>query len=363
MTGLTWKHCRWKAVCASSPLTSGFATKLAGWTWLWPAPACTAACRFISLVVRQRRTPARPGSSIPLLQQTCLQSGLTRTKWTFSNCIAWRWTGHRTTPTPPSAGWICWMLSRHGLLGDWALAENSVRNLATAGLCLRFKYKGENRDFISAVPHAWKISDKVQSKINAWRAERNITKYLAFHWRRGDVVIDHGPTFIKHTPENVIQRIKIALAGLEGSVSAIVLLSDNFMKPELRRIAQLSKSELNMPMYRYGAGEELWYDFDDIEARAQGVIVDICLGVQADLFTGSYPGSYYASFIQQLRTAAGHPSESALFLPSLPTEDADHTLQEQEGEEEEDEDAAEEEEDDHAPEEEWEAGAEQHGEL
>lgn len=193
----------------------------------------------------------------------------------------------------------------------------SAQTLGLDGVCLSFPKFSGHEDTEELVRKSFLYSDAVEASVRAFLQEHRIRRYVAVHWRRSDVVIDHAQYFRHHTPEAVVAGLKRSLYPMipdPRDIDAIVLLTDNFMDKELARFKELVNAQLHVPVYRYGANDNLQLLPASPREYAQHVVVDVALGTHADYFAHSGGGSFYAHLIRRQRRTYGHVDTTATAL-------------------------------------------------
>lgn len=198
---------------------------------------------------------------------------------------------------------------------------HSALTLGLSGWCLRFNFAPGLRATADTVQkHGIRFRDNVEAAATLWLRQKELGRFAAVHWRRSDVLLDHYDNFGKFTPEYMIKALQAFSEQHLSGISDLLLVTDNFVVPELTRFKQLAKSELGLRVHRFNPYSEktvpilsiLPDDFVTSEgipasamsvAQVQSLFMDIALASYADVLLVNYPASNYGSFIQAQRVS------------------------------------------------------------
>lgn len=213
--------------------------------------------------------------------------------------------------------------------GDWTsgatgaalvdrLRTEPVRGAATValdGFCLRMPLGADIEARRPGLRRALRPSAAIEARVDAFRREHGLKRSLALHWRRGDVLVDHRAQFLGHTPERVAAAVKHLVDEERlGPFDGVVLLTDAFSTPELARMNEALRSALGVPVVRFDAGPDLVRSFDP-DRQVDDVIVDLALGMSADVVVGTFAGS---NFFNLMASQAPRSFALALDTPAAP---------------------------------------------
>lgn len=213
--------------------------------------------------------------------------------------------------------------------GDWtsaatgsALVERlrttpvgDAATVALDGFCLRMPLGKDIEARRPGLRGVFRPSPAITARVDAFRREHHLKRYLALHWRRGDVVVDHRAQFLGHTPENVAAAVKQLVERERlGPFDGVVLLTDAFSKPELARMNDQLVRAVGAPVVRWDAAPDLSRSFAP-ERQVDDVIMDLALGMNADVVVGTFAGS---NFFNLMASRAPRSFALQLDTPPLP---------------------------------------------
>jgi len=209
-----------------------------------------------------------------------------------------------------------WTSIAAGRLLAQRLKASDATTVGLDGLCLRMPFPPRIEDARREVRTAFRLAPSIRARAARFRERHGLRRYLALHWRRGDVLVDHPDTFAWQTPERVVDALeRVARRRGLGDLDGIVLLTDAFSRPELERLSRLLPQRLGLPVLRFDADAALRRTFDP-DRQIDHLIMDLALGAEADVLVGSYIGSNFLALMQTL--AGKGPPPIPLFVANDP---------------------------------------------
>ena len=213
--------------------------------------------------------------------------------------------------------------------GDWSSAATGsalVARLRAAplldaatvsldGFCMRMPLGPDIERRRAGIERVFRPSAAIAARVAEFRSAHGLKRYVALHWRRGDVIVDHRARFVGHTPERVADAVKQLVARERlGPFDGVVLLTDAFSKPELERMHEQLGRALGLPVVRFDAAPDLSRSFEP-DRQVDDVIMDLALGMSADVVVGTFAGS---NFFNLMASRAPRSFTLPLDAPAAP---------------------------------------------
>mmetsp|Transcript_6582 Transcript_6582/g.16903 ORF Transcript_6582/g.16903 Transcript_6582/m.16903 type:complete len:467 (+) Transcript_6582:316-1716(+) len=190
----------------------------------------------------------------------------------------------------------------------------AATTLGLGGWCLRSKLTAQMEAVSAAVYRDFHFLPEVENVADLWLQERQMSSFLAVHWRRSDVLLDFHSEFEAHTPEHMLSSVQTALARLP-SITDVLLITDNFLALEVERFRDLLYTKCNVRMHRFSAHERYPGTLPTMVrlsngskasersvAIVQSLFMDLALAGRAQALITNYYSSNFAQYIQGLRS-------------------------------------------------------------
>ena len=185
-----------------------------------------------------------------------------------------------------------WLNARYPEVGTLGLDINNYRRSPfRVDEYQTYKMAGFTDDVLkaSSIRKSLRLNAEIYSKARGFLHAKG-RPYLCVHWRRGDVSVDLAPHFLPQNVEWMIRALRGAFMAHGSHFHALVLITDNPYPIELNRLAGRVLEEFGLPTFRSPATDP-----------TLDLPVDLAIGALADLFLGTYPGSFFARYIAEER--------------------------------------------------------------
>lgn len=208
-------------------------------------------------------------------------------------------------------------------LRDLTTRAKDATTLGFEGWCLRNTLPPSMQAINTAAYNSFQFQPTVETAVDDWLRKKGIARFLAIHWRRSDVLLDFRDQFSKYTPEHMAEAVRGWLPRATVPISDVVLVTDNFVRPEIDRLRELLRSATGLSLHRFSP--------DDVDSRrlpermhlmtgqppsefsvaqVQALFMDLAIAGRSDAILTNYAVSNFVAFIQSRRKEMLGPEQA-----------------------------------------------------